>query len=307
MKSSRETNSIFDEPWWLNAVAPKSWDCIEIEESGKVVARLPFVVKKKLGFTHLGMPPLTQTLGPWIENRAEKSSKSISREVDLYTKLIKKLPKHDHFLQSFSPKVANWMPFYWEGFGQTTCYTYALDCNSQIDSFPSGFNSNTKRNLKRASQKIKAVKTQDLAEFHRVNGLTFARQGMDVPYSRATLESAIEATSANGICVVLNAEDEMETVHASILIVGDSRRCYLLASGFDPQLKNSGAGTLLVWEAIKAVQPITEIFDFEGSMLPGVEIFYRGFGASQTPYFQVSKSNKRGQAAVWLRNLGRKR
>ena len=36
-----------------------------------------------------------------------------------------------------------------------------------------------------------------------------------------------------------------------------------------------------------------EIFDFEGSMLPGVEAFFRGFNGELKPYFTVWKYGNR--------------
>ena len=38
-------------------------------------------------------------------------------------------------------------------------------------------------------------------------------------------------------------------------------------------------------------------FDFEGSMLEGVEGFFRSFGGVQTPYFRLSK----GYIGLWGR------
>jgi len=62
-----------------------------------------------------------------------------------------------------------------------------------------------------------------------------------------------------------------------------------MAGGGNPSLRNSGAHSLILWEAIRYVADYAETFDFEGSMLPGVERFFREFGAIQTPYFTISK------------------
>jgi hypothetical protein len=34
-----------------------------------------------------------------------------------------------------------------------------------------------------------------------------------------------------------------------------------------------------------------EVFDFEGSMIPSVEKFFRSFGGELRPYYSVNKSN----------------
>jgi hypothetical protein len=61
--------------------------------------------------------------------------------------------------------------------------------------------------------------------------------------------------------------------------------------GSDPELRNSGANSLCMWEAIKFASTVTKAFDFEGSMIESVERFFRAFGARQVPYFQISKIN----------------
>src|SRR5690349_7234170 len=55
----------FEQPWWLDAVAPGSWGEVVVERQGEPVARLPYVRKRKLGLTVLTQPPLTRFVGPW--------------------------------------------------------------------------------------------------------------------------------------------------------------------------------------------------------------------------------------------------
>jgi hypothetical protein len=57
-------NSIFQYPWGLDAVAPNQWNEVKVIKGGEVIARLPYVIEKKKGFTRITMLPLTQTLGP---------------------------------------------------------------------------------------------------------------------------------------------------------------------------------------------------------------------------------------------------
>ena len=59
---------VFQQPWWLDAVAPGRWDEVTCEEGGRVVARLPFVVRGRPRFRMLAQSSLTQTLGPWVES-----------------------------------------------------------------------------------------------------------------------------------------------------------------------------------------------------------------------------------------------
>ena len=56
-------NSVFEQPWWLDIVAPGEWGEVTVKEGDETVARLPYVLQKG----RITLPPLTQTLGPWMK------------------------------------------------------------------------------------------------------------------------------------------------------------------------------------------------------------------------------------------------
>src|SRR5919202_225122 len=94
-----ETNTLFEQPWWLDAVAPGAWGAVEVPSGGEVVARLPYAVERRLGLTGLTMPPLTQTLGPWLAPLSGKYASRLSRQKELMVSLIERLPSYDYFHQ----------------------------------------------------------------------------------------------------------------------------------------------------------------------------------------------------------------
>lgn len=303
MNSSSYTNSIFEEPWWLDATAPGQWDAVEITNNGDAIARLPFVIKRKLGLTLLTQPSLTQTLGPWTKATNGKYHSELSTKMQLYQELIELLPKHDIFSQNFHTNITNWLPFYWSGYSQSTNYSYTIDLKQDADHIFADFSTRARRSIRKAEKVVEVTESDSIEELLEVNRKTFQRQGLTVPYSDRFVYSIDEATAKHANRLILIAKDASGKVHGGSYYVGDTRRMYLLINGGDPALRNSGAGTLLVWEAIQRLKGNTEIFDFEGSMIPGVEKFYRGFGAKQTPYFNIKRSlTNRGRIALGIRN-----
>ena len=95
--------------------------------------------------------------------------------------------------------------------------------------------------------------------------------------------------------------DDARWMHAAIYLVFDARSAYYLISGSDPELRNSGALSLLVHEAIAFSASKSARFDFEGSMLEPVERFFRKFGASQKQYCQVRGYSRRMRLMKGLR------
>lgn len=290
--SISQTHSIFEQPWWLDAAAPGQWDAVEVEESGQVVARLPFVVKKRYGLRILGQPTLTQTLGPWIESASDSPQERLAREKDLFTKLISRLPKYDLFRQNFHSNVTNWLPFYWSGFTQTTHYTYALDHISDTQRILDRMSSSTRKRIQRAERSLTVTLHDDVEDVLRMATLTFQRQNLRLPYSPDLLYRLDDAATRNAKRLAISCTDDEGNVHSSAYIVGDERRAYLLVSGIDPIYRQFESGLLLQWSGIKAAAAFTKTYDFEGSMIEGIESFYRRFGATQTPYSSVTKHGR---------------
>jgi hypothetical protein len=72
---------IFSQPWWLDTVCPDQWDVILVEKNSKIVASFPYYARKVGNlFTHIGMPPLTQKLGPYILYDSNKTTENNSEE-----------------------------------------------------------------------------------------------------------------------------------------------------------------------------------------------------------------------------------
>lgn len=292
MSHSEFTNSFFQEPWWLDAVAPGAWDAVDVDQGGRTVARLPFVIKRKFGLRVLTQPQLTQTLGPWMSNNGLNNTKRLSREKDLYSKLINALPKHDMFVQNFHPSITNWLPFYWHGFEQTTRYTYELDLANSTDELLSSCSKSTRASIRQSAANVHVEVSDDLEAFLDVNEKTFQRQGMTLPYERDYVHRIDQALGPRGKRLILLARSaDSGLVEAGAYIAGDARRMYLMMSGSDPDRRTAGSGELLSWTAISEAKKMgASVFDFEGSMIEPVESFYRGFGPVQTPYMTVSKT-----------------
>jgi hypothetical protein len=283
--------TIFAQPWWLDAVAPGAWDEIVVEKDGKVLARLPYVIQKRYGFTLLRMPPLTQTLGPWLAPHEAKYVKQLSRQHELMTTLIEKLPAFDYFVQNFHHSIVNWLPFRWRGFEQTTQYTYVIEDLSNLDAVWRETRENIKTDIRKAQKHLVVHFDLNLRTFLDLNEMIFQRQGLSLPYSREVVKRLDRACQVHNCRRIYFAADAQDRVHAAVYIVWDEHSAYYLMGGANPELRNSGATSLLLWEAIQFAATVTQTFDFEGSIIQPIERFFRAFGARQKPYMQISKIN----------------
>jgi lipid II:glycine glycyltransferase (peptidoglycan interpeptide bridge formation enzyme) len=301
-------HSLFDQPWWLEAVAPGTWGAATVTNNGEVVGRLPYVRMRRFGLTILRQPPLTQFLGPWIKPGSGKAQTRLEREYDTLRGLIAALPKHDVFVQDFHHSITNCLPFYWQGFSQSARYTYVLDELDDHDTIWRGFRQEVRTRIRKAERQVGVRAIDDIEPFIMLNRMTYERQGMAMPYSANLVRRLDAACSVRGVRRILLAEGADGTPHAAIYVVWDGITAYYLIGGSDPRLRSSGAMSLLSWEAIKFASRVAQRFDFEGSMLPSVERFFRGFGGKQVRFSRLTRgANLRGQLALMAYEWSRAR
>ena len=285
------SHCIFDQPWWLEAVAPGHWAAAEVHRGGQVVARMPYGVWKKYGQTFISRPVLTQTLGPWLRPSDVKYAKRLGEEKDLVESLLEQLPPHAYCSITCHPSVTNVLPFHWAGFDLRVRYTYTIPDLSDMDHIWSGLLKNIRGYVRKAQKHVVVRDDLGLDKFVETYEKTYLRQGRKLKLSRTLLQRLDDALSQRDKRRILFAVDAKGRVHAVVYLVWDERTAYHLMAGGDPELRSSGAASLLAWHAIQHAATVSKTFDFEGSMVEPIERFFRAFGAVQTPYYKVSRSS----------------
>jgi hypothetical protein len=285
---------LFSRDWWLDAVGEAKWEVLLCEEKGRIRAAMPlYLPLPKI----ISMPPYTQTLGPWFAAEAAdtKYTTALGQRQEICKLFVESLKKYTAFLQNFHYGVTDWLPFYWAGYRQTTRYTYLLHDIRHTRRLWENMSRHIRRNTAKATKhRLTVMRGIPAADLLHAQSLTFARQGLK-PLHTATLNRLIGVCRKRGQGDIWGAYDENGRLHAAALVVWQASSAYYLAGGADPALRDSGAQALVLWEAIRAVSDCAERFDFEGSMHPGIERFFREFGAVQTPYFTIT----RGSPALW--------
>lgn len=299
---ARPSNCLFEEEWWLEAVAPGAWNAVQISDGGQVSARMAFVSARRFGLTHVGQPVLTQTLGPWYLKGSDKYASEIGRQREMAAELLSRLPRFAVFSQNFHRSIENWLPFQWAGFSVVPRMSYVLEDLSSLERIWCDFDSNTRKAVRKAQRLVQVSETDDIELLLELNRKTFLRQGIkNLPFLPDDVRRLDLVCASRGARKILVAKDEKGAVHAAAYIVWDDRCAYYLIGGGDPELRNSGASSLLIWEAIQHAGRVSRSFDFEGSTLEPIERFFRGFGARQKNYMSVRSAHRAIDLALALK------
>lgn len=289
LPATQALTCLLRQPWWLDAVAgPGQWAEARASVGADLTVSMPYVVKRRLGFTLLTQAPLS-VAGPAFSEAVLAHRRRLAIEKDLIFALIDALPRHDAFNQHCHRAVTNWLPFYWKHFEQRTRYTYRIEDLSSLDRIRAGYLPNIRTDIRKARDRLglKVVDHFGIDRFLDLNDQTFTRQGRRPHYSRTVVERLDASCARRGCRRMLFAQAPDGQIHAAVYLVWDADSAYYLLGGSDPVLRASGAMSLLLDEAISFASTVTRSFDFEGSVIESVERHFRAFGATQVPYFQL--------------------
>ena len=286
---------VYDQPWWMDAVCgAENWNVLLYEKNGNILGTLPYYVKSRCGLKYITQPPFTQHNGPWIKYPPQQAeAKRISYEREVLDGLMEQVERLGvcHYQQQFSPKLTNWLPLYWRGYQQTTRYTYRLPDIHDPEALFAAFQHNKRKNINKAlKQDFQIGFDLPAEEFYAHHKASLATQGQEISYSLEQFQRMYQAAYQNqGGCTIW-LRDKDGALLCALFNLWDQQWGYDLISAIDPTTRSTGAPDLLVYRMIEFLSDKVSGYDFEGSMIEGVEESFRHFGATQTPYFTIQKT-----------------
>lgn len=261
------------------------------EAGGELFGGFCIYQQRKCGFCIMTNAPFTRNCGPFLQVKAQHPVAVLELWRDALEALARYLRwKRPAFVYlRFDERLRDLLPLYWAKFRVIPSYTYILDLSASIESLLAGMASVRRRNVQRAIKDGLHVRpASDSRTLQKLAEGTFKRQGKQVDH--AALEAILFrfATAANSYGFVAYNE---ERPVACTFVVHDRRTAYYILGGYADDQKHHGAGALAMWESIKHAKELgLESFDFEGSMLPAIERYFRGFGGTLTPYFTANRA-----------------
>ncbi len=284
---------VFLYDWWLDAVCgDDNWDVCIVRPDNEIIAFMPYYLKKVMFFKISTLPQLTQFVGPWInypENLKESNRSEFEKK--MMNELINQLPSSDYFDQNFHFSLTNWLPFYWKGFSQTTRYTYVIEDLVHSERVFANFSQGKRQNINKASELVEVKYDLGAEGFYQHHKDSLLKNKKQISYSFELFKRIYDASYSKECGRSIYAVDKNGIIHSALFVVWTKYSAYYLINSIDPDHKNSESASLLTWEIIKYLSDKTYRFDFEGSMIEGVERSYRQFGTVQKAYFNITKCN----------------
>lgn len=146
------------------------------------------------------------------------------------------------------------------------------------------------RNRIRKARKIGIVirEAESLEEFYTLYINLFAAKGRRVPYSKDQFCAFCQAIETSGEGRVFEARDAQGRLHVAALITWDTHAGYYTLSASHPELRKSGANSLLLWEICQRLSSRIRRFDLVGANLPTITRFKSRFRGETVTYREYS-------------------
>ncbi len=262
---------IYGNIWYLDLVCHE-WDALVY---GDYEAVLPLPFKKKAGFYYLYRPYGVQQLGVFGD---------VSKTEELLNAIPKKYIWVDIFLNANNPINEKAKGSY-----QTNLI---LDLNKSYEKIYNSYNKQTQRNIKKAQKTAFSSFGYENPEmlinlFKRNKGKQLS--GLNEKHYAKMLQ-IMHVLLHKNLGYMHGLYVEPNHLCAAIFFMEWKGRVTFLFSATDDIGKQNQAMTKILNEFFIAQSGKPILFDFEGSNIPNLARFYKGFGAEEEKYFNFQRS-----------------
>lgn len=287
---ARSYGTLFNRLDWLHIFSNQIKVLGFFDNGDNLVGGLSLYQERRWGLKIIRRAPFTPSCGPFFFIKAKNPVTVIEEYRKVLTCTIDYLEEKAPALcmLPLDRTIKDALPFYWRGYKVIPHYTYVLDLTDPPNQLLRNM-SQTRRNDMTKAVRDGLVVGQ-LSDYNIVRDLalaTFNRQRKFV--DQACLEAILfqYAHSSNSFAFAAYLGNEPI---ATCFVVHDAETAYYLLGGYSEEYRHHGAGAQAMFEAIQYAQKIgLKTFDFEGSVIPAIERFFRGFGGQVTPYLTVNK------------------
>ncbi|MFK5957954.1 MAG: hypothetical protein QM495_03675 [Lutibacter sp.] len=265
------TNSrIYAYSWYLDIVAD-NWDVLILDDY-KAVMPLPW--RSKYFIKYIYPPTWTQQLGVFSEK--EISQQLISNFIKEIPKKFKKVTIQFNSDNDLSLLKA------------TERVNYILPLNKSINSIEKSYKSNRKYSVNKAKKNNLIIKSCTFKSLASIGKLDYSY--LDIPnsdYSKLKLIVDLIEKKNKGFVLGIYSKDNI--LLGGAVFLKDNKRISYLFSVTSFEGKKLQATSFLINEVFERFQNSLYIFDFEGSVIPGIASFFKSFGAEAERYFLYQK------------------
>jgi lipid II:glycine glycyltransferase (peptidoglycan interpeptide bridge formation enzyme) len=283
---------VFGSKEWLSIYDKITCVGIFANES-RLIGGFYYMKTKKFGLDFVKTPPYSPHCGLFFANESKNQSSKNNTTKEILSDVCNYITgqKAGINVLSFPSQIKDLQVFFWNKFKVVPHYTYRIELGKTIEEIVANFDSKNRNRINKASKENVNVETNSLngEELYDFFYPILSSTGGNV--YKEVLRTILTKFSNDQNSFSLTAKHNNAVV-GNVYCVYDDVNCYYILGGVDKSSAVPGINALLVQKSIeKAKQLGCKTYDFEGSMIKGVEAFFRSFGGQLEPYYTVNKAN----------------
>ncbi len=272
---------VFYRDLYQDTVCDGLWDVVLYEENGKITAAYIFMIKQKITIKYIIQPQLCPYTGPIYFNPTDPKQ--------AYSHLIRNLPKHQLIIQDYFhniPKFENIADV------QSEKHTYLLDKSTNIESLWQQQSPKHRGIIRKAEKNLRYGIEYNIDVFLDFVSKTFKERGKTVPNDPNIFQKLDKILLEKGLRKIVKCTDKNNVVVAMCYFIIDEQWTYNFANSVIEDYRHYGMN-LILWNELKTTISEGRSFDFEGSIIPGIDEFFKRFKGTKTFYQSRYKSANR--------------
>lgn len=292
--TSEKEASIFTSKKWLS-VYGKELNLIGIykDDGIQIIGGFYYYLTKKGGFNFIKLPPYTPHCGLFFHCESKNNAAKNNFTKEVMTEVCNYFDKQNKALTilAFPSNVIDLQPFIWSKYKVIPNYTYRIHLKQSIEEIIAGFDPKNRNAISKANKEGITVTENKLGKDALYNFFVNSLNETNANVYEKELRNIFLNFSEKTNSFSLEAWLDTNLVGV-VFCIYDANSCYYLLGGVNKSAGVAGINNLLILKSIEKAKGIgCSIFDFEGSMLKGVEKFFRSFGPDLVPYYTVNKAS----------------
>lgn len=272
--------------WYLDIVCEKQWSAL-VSDDYKFVMPLPW--RKRMGVSYIYQPFCTPQLGVFGSLMPDSNCVlSFQEAIPSFFRLIDQKVNIQH-----AKLIENY---------KSEHVTYHLDLSHDYEVIQKNYNTHTRRSLRKSAKQSLELRT-DVAPKNILN-LFRANKGLDLKGIKEKdyllLLKVLETATSKALCKTYGVYNVSGECIAGACFVFSHKKIFFLLSAVNDEGKLKRAMYYLLDHFFLAHHSQSYVFDFEGSDIPGLARFYRGFGAKARAYKRMYV-NKLPRIIKWIK------
>ena len=287
--------TLFHTTWWYRAWRIEPTVHVIYGDDEQIQAGICLNIGRKIGVKSTVRPPLTPCNGPlFLPSRKHSRHHKNTHAKNMLLMTIRSLPMMGMYDLILRPEDRDVLPYLWNGFESHVCYTHVIPCKEQGNWLQQASKTQQwsirKANRDVAEGKYTLDESPPISAVASLLAATANFKGFSSAHYSSLLSVWWKDVTDRGVGKAYLLRDDEGNTISTALMVWDSRCAYYVSGGIRPDFrKRSLANVLVIHRMIENAHAMNLDFDFEGSILPGVERFFRSFGAEMRPLYRVVK------------------